>query len=1067
MIRFHDLLLPLALAVICATASMANPIDEGTARQNALQFIHNNKMKRVGGTIPMSMSFTIDRSTTANVSRPMIYAFNIGDGDGYIIVSGDDAAEPILGYAEEGSVNYTDIPVNMRTWLEGYADQIAWAQTNSYNKPASMLSNPESRKDVPNLVAAKWQQSYPYNLYCVFKNNECLTGCIATSMAEIMFYWGVQGRNGETFRHGCKALPSYRTETRKFSINAIDSVDTFNWDAMTASKPQTFESITAVAKLMRYCGQAVKMDYDTYANGGSGAYPSNVARALINYFGYDSNARYILQSNYSWEEWDETIYQEIASGRPIIINGENSSGTNGHAFICTGYHAGTGLYYINWGWGGTYDGWYALNALKTSSKTDFRFKNSAVIGIQPPTDDDSHFDEPTLAYLYLHSSRTLPRSSRTTDSDTEIELESMFTYLNPSDESWEYGVGVFNTAGDLIKVIDAKESTTDVNRKVQYSLISGKHKTFRFLFGGELPYGTYNLSPVYREDHSSPWEEMRNNYVHYIKADVEREMITLTPSVDIHVDALTCENDADGTYNNTITLTNTGNEETMGVYTLTVSGTDVAQFEPHIAPGNTESITLDYKGAITDGDIQQLSIDPYGFTHFYTNVPENDYDEVSYDMYVENSPDETGKLLGNTCQARLYLCNKGCLPYRHTVTASINEYGIDEPAQSMSHEVELLPHESLTLSFDFDNLSESSSYNITLSFPHQDISGNKLTDDNLYESDALTLTHGVLIGTSDGVFFHDDGLRAALSIPDDALYVDARHSINTESLIAGGNPNTLYLLPSGATCPESLQGRNVLIGDHAAHISLDHQYEFYSPIDFTADTISYTRIFSTGHSNKNRGGWSTIALPFSVESGDVTVNGDATTWFKSSEDAGRKFWLYEYTSDDSQAITFSYTLSIEAYKPYIIAVPDNAWGSYYDLRHKPIVFTGYNASILAGDQKAIADHDGNYCFVGQTRHTMRSHIFALNEQGVSFDYLTDYSGIAAFNAYFVNYEDNSTYPVTFSFDTRDATPVKSVLNDVDNQQVQTSVYTIDGVRTDNHSTAPGIYIINGKKYIRK
>ena len=1067
MIRFQDLLLPLALAVICATTSMANPIDEETARQNALQFIHQDKMKRVSGTTPMSMSFTIDRSTTASVSRPMIYAFNIGDGDGFIFVSGDDAAEPILGYAEEGSVDYSDLPCNMRGWLEGYADQIAWAQTNSYEKPAAKVSTQENRKDVANLVAAKWQQNYPYNVYCIFKGYECLTGCIATSMAEIMFYWGVQGRNGETFRHGCKPLPAYRTETRRFYINAIDSIDTFNWDVMTAAKPQTYESILAVSKLMRYCGQAVKMDYDTYANGGSGAYPSSVARALINYFGYDSNTRYILQSNYSWEEWDETIYQEIASGRPIILNGENSTGTNGHAFICTGYHANTGLYYINWGWNGSYDGWYALNALKTNSRTDFRFKNSAVIGIQPPTGEETHFDKPSLAYLYLHSSRTLPRTSRAEDSNTEVELESVFTYLNPFDESWEYGVGVFNTSGDLIRVIDAKETTTDVNRRIQYSVINGKHKTFRFLFGGELPYGTYHLSPVYREDRSSSWKEMRNNYVNYIKADVEKEMITLTPSVDIHVDALTSEANGDGTFNNTITLTNIGNEETMGEYVLKVSETEVAKFTPQISPGLTESITLDYLGEIKASDVQELSIDPYGYSHFYTNVPENDYDEVSYDMYVANSADNSGNLLGNTCQARLYLCNKGSQPYRHTITAIISEFGSDEPALTMSQDVELLPHESQTLSFDFSGLSEGSSYDITMSFPHQNFDGNTVTEGKMYNSDAFTLTHGVLVGTPDGVIFHNDGLLASLAIPDNALYVDARHSNDLESLVAGGNPNTLYLLPQGATRPASLQGCNVLIGDHAEHITLDHQYEFYSPIDFTADTINYSRIFTSGHSNKNRGGWNTIALPFSVESSDVTVNGEATSWFKSSEDSGRKFWLYEYTSDNSQTITFSYTLGIEAYKPYIIAVPDNAWGAYYDLRHKPIVFTGYNAHILAGDQKAIADYDNNYCFVGQTRNTMRSHIYALNEQGSSFDYLTDYSGIAAFNAYFVNYEDNSSYPVTFSFDTRDATPVKSVYVDGENQNAQTSIYTIDGVRVDKPSSTPGIYIINGKKYIKK
>lgn len=1064
MIRFHDMLLPLALAVTCATTMLANPIDEETARQNALQFIHNSKMRYVRGNIPMSMSFTIDRNTTSNGIQPMLYAFNVGDGDGYVIVSGDDEAESILGYANEGSLKFDDLPENLLAWLEGYADQIAWAQTNRYEKPQALLSSTDDRRDIPNLVAAKWNQNTPYNNYCIFNNCRCVTGCIATAMAEIMFYWGVQGCNGETFRHGCKSLASYRTTSRRFYVSSLDSIDCFNWDAMTATKPTTAESIDAVATLMRYCGQSVKMDYDTYANGGSGAYTSSVARAFTNYFGYDINAQYIRKDNYSSEEWDNTIYNELASGRPVIMDGENYSGYSGHAFICTGYQMSTGKYYMNWGWSGTYDGWYSLSALRIGSIYDYRYDNGAVIGIQPPTEDDIHFDEPSLAYLYLHSPRVMTRTSRTEDCDTEVEFESVFSYLNPNDKTWQYGVGIFNTSDELVKVVDAQGTISDVQHTSRYSVVNGKHKMFRFFLGSELPFGTYELSPVYREDNTSPWKEMHNNYAYYVKAEVENDMITLTPSTDVNVEALNSEIDDNGLYNNTITITNTGCEETHGVFTLNVSGTDVAFFEPHVAPGATECITLDYKGEIKDTDTQQLSIDDYGITHFYTNVPESDYDEVSYEIFVENSADNAGKILDNVCQARLYLRNKGCQTYHHTATASIRVNGSEEPAITMSQEVELQPHETQTLSFDFDGLDYGSSYDIVLSFPHQDLEGNKVTESNLGEN--ITPTYGVFVATSNGVTFYENGQSEAFVIPDDALYVDARYCDNLEVLYAGGNPNTLFFLPEGATVPSSILNCNVVVGDNAEHITLEHAYDFYSPIDFTAATISYSRLFTTGHSNKNRGGWSTIALPFSVESDNVTVDGQETTWFKSREDSGRKFWLYEYTAEDSESITFSYTNGIEAYRPYILAVPDNAWGSYYDLRNKTFVFSGTNALIKGGNYKAIADH-GDYGFIGQTRQSTCSHIYALDESGANFDYMTDNYQVAAFNAYFINFEDNNSNPVTFSFDTRDATPVKDIISDDSSQDVNTPIYNIEGMRMDNADHVPGIYIINGKKIIKK
>ena len=1047
---------------------MANPIDAETARENALQFINNVKMKHTRGNTTLSMSFTVDRPVSATVNQPMVYAFNIGEGDGYILVSGDDAAESVLGYAEGGAINWNDMPENLRFKLEGYADEIAWAQENGYSKPANKLSSAESRKTIPNMVAAKWNQNYPYNYYCYFSGNECQAGCIATSMAEIMFYWAVQGRNGEKYEHGCKSLPSYRTSYRKFTLDSLRAVERFEWESMTTATPTAETSIKAVAKLIRYCGQSVKMDYDTYANGGSGAYTASVPKALVNYFGYDEGISYIQQgTKYSTEEWDEIIYEEIAAGRPVIMDGSNKSGTAAHAFICTGYHASTGLYYINWGWSGNYDGWYALNALRASSRYDYRYNNCAIIGIQPAVTEDMHYDKPTLSYLYLNSPRVLNRTSRSEDCETGVEMEGVFTYLNPNDQSWEYGIGIYDETGNLMKVINTDGDMADVSYKAIYSVVYGKHKLFKFHFGGELAYGTYELTPVYREDEASEWKDMYNHFTNYVKAEVESDKITLTPSKDIRVDELTSIANEEGGFTNTITITNLGCENTQGVYTLNQEGCDVALFEPEIAPGSTETITLDYTDEILDTDVLSLTIDHYGYTSFYSNMAESDYDEVNNQIYVENATDLSGQIYGSSCHARLYLSNKGTQPYRHTVTACVTKYGEEEPAITMSQDVDLASHEAQTLAFDFDDLDYGTIYDISLSFPHQSLDGNKQTESRLFgEEEGLTLTKGVIVATADGLTYHNTEMRSALTIPDDALYVDARHTDHLESLYAGGNTNTLYLLPTGATIPEALEKCNVVVGDYADHITLDHEHDFYSPIDFTAGTITYSRIFTAGHNGKNAGGWSTLVLPFAVESSNVTVGGKSTTWFKSGNDSGRKFWLYDFTSEGNKAITFSYTLGIEAYRPYLIAVPDNSWGSAYDLRDKTFVFKGYDAQILGGNPKAVSDNDGDYCFIGQTLQGTHSYIYTIDEAGSGFDFTSDETPVKAFSAYFVNFEDNGSNPVSVSFDSRSATPVHSILYD-NIQEENPSVYSIDGIRLDGHAAQPkGIYIINGKKIIK-
>ena len=329
-----------------------------------------------------------------------------------------------------------------------------------------------------------------------------------------------------------------------------------------------------------------------------------------------------------------------------------------------------------------------------------------------------------------------------------------------------------------------------------------------------------------------------------------------------------------------------------------------------------------------------------------------------------------------------------------------------------------------------------------------------------------TPSRGIVVVTPDGQECRRDNFISSLTPSADALYVDARYSNKYDKLRAGNNPNTLYLLPAGATIPSALSNCNVVVGDHADEITLEHGYSFCSPIDFTADEISYTRTFETGHNGRTKDGWNTIALPFAVESEDVTIDGQNTPWFKSGDDTGRKFWLYDFASDDDETVTFGYTLQMEAYKPYIIAVPDNTWGSAFDLRGKAITFTGHNVQIRGGEQKAVTDNGRKYDFIGRPCGAKRSFIYALNEAGNNFAFENTGIEIAPFTAYFVGYYDNDdANSVSFRFDDRLATPVKSVT--IDNELVP-ATYTIDGIRLKDGAAQPsGIYIVGGKKMIVK
>lgn len=1013
--HFLTLLLPFLMAWSMATIVWANPVDEAAARQNARQFICQSAMHRAKGNMPFHTAFTINR-TVKGAASPMVYAFNIGENGGFVIASGDDAAEPILGYGE-GHLDINDIPCNMRAFLESYADEIAWAQEQGLGKPLNKAARAMAKVDIANMVTCKWSQNAPYYNKCpTYNSKRCLTGCVATAMAQVMYYWGKTGRNGETFQHGCTALDAYTTETHSISLPALDTLDTFDWNNLVdiyTGSPTTAQK-DAVAQLMLYCGQSMEMDYDP---NGSGA-PTDIIPEVLNAnFGYDKSAHYIKRSHNTFSEWEDIIYAELAEGRPVIIDGTDSKGKNGHAFICTGYEASTNKFYINWGWAGTANGFYLLTSLIDSkNKGNYTYRSGAVIGIQPPTDEPviHNYDMPEIEYLYLHSSRTLDRTARANDSETLVEMESIIFGNDDEDATWDHGIGIIDADGQVVDVKDLREDEDIYARFINYN----------FNLGGELPYGTYKLTPVCRKHGEEEWQQMYNSNSYFVKAEVEETKITLTPSVDIRVTKV-ASSGSKKPYTNKVTIANDGCLETFGLYHFKANTNDIV-FEPRINPGASSTITLSYTTKKVSSMTQALTINDFGFTRFYTNVAESNYGEVDHDIYLDNYIDKNGNLYGDSFKVRLHLTNKANKTYNQTVKAIIKEsYGSGTEVASQSKQVQIPSHGAETLAFDFTGLNYGTRYTVTLQFKHLDHWGEEmLTEEELsigYNSD-ITLSKGIVVVTPDGQECYKDNLVTSLTPPSGALYVDARYSSKYSALRKGGNANTIYLLPEGATIPSALEGCNVVVGAHASKITLEHGHDFCSPINFTADEINYTRTFDTGHDGKTEDGWSTIALPFAVESDNVSVNGESTTWFQSDDDSGRKFWLYDFVSDDGQTVSFDYTLQMEAYKPYLIAVPDNTWGAAYDLRGKAITFTGHNAQIRGDEQKAVTDNGGKYDFIGRPCGATRSYIYALNEAGNQFIFKNSGIEIDPFTAYFVGYYDNGD-AISFSFD--DGFPIPS------------------------------------------
>ena len=330
------------LSMLLVFQMMARPVSRQEAMKAAQRFLYIRGIKssvlKEGGHTPMT-------KTSEDSDGSAYYIFNVGNNDGFVVISGDDRTDAVLGYSTSGEFDEATIPDNMRAWLQGYADQIN--STRSYTR---VLDSVDLHDPIKPLLTTKWGQDEPYNNKCPENNDSlCATGCAATALAQVLNYY--------RYPKDLPAIKGYTTTTNKIIVDSRPEIKDFNWDALKAtySKEDDDENI---ATLMLYCGQSMKMDYRPQS---SSADDYMAAVALCNVFNYAS-AENAWRSQYSAKGWDELIYRELSNKNPVLYCGDSSGGA--HTFVCDGYD-GYGYYHINWGWEGDKDSYFLLSALNS------------------------------------------------------------------------------------------------------------------------------------------------------------------------------------------------------------------------------------------------------------------------------------------------------------------------------------------------------------------------------------------------------------------------------------------------------------------------------------------------------------------------------------------------------------------------------------------------------------------------------------------------------------------------------------------------------------------------------
>ena len=344
-------LLPFVV-LLCVMMSMdvaASGVDAVGAQNKALQFL-NGRQGMVLSAAPRQLTLVHTEKSKADTRLADYYVFNADDGSAFVIVAGDDRAAGVLAYGNH-AIDMNDVPCNMQWMLNHYKKQMDFL--HSHPDVSLRTSTRQNSVVVSPLVSCTWNQRSPFYNQCPTSGTQhCLTGCVATAMAQVMYYWKYPAM--------APAMDAYTSEVNGVTVGALPG-GVFDWDNMLDVYPTnaTAEQKNAVAMLMRYCGQACHMGYGT---SGSGAYSDDELEGMKT-FGYNEAAVLLDRDGYSADEWAAMIEEQLAAGCPILYGGEDADKNAGHAFVVDG--CGGGMYHVNWGWSGSGDGYFVLDAFTT------------------------------------------------------------------------------------------------------------------------------------------------------------------------------------------------------------------------------------------------------------------------------------------------------------------------------------------------------------------------------------------------------------------------------------------------------------------------------------------------------------------------------------------------------------------------------------------------------------------------------------------------------------------------------------------------------------------------------
>lgn len=299
---------------------------------------------------------------------------------GYLVLSADQSLPPVIAYSFNSDFSVkgeifnplreiltTDLGIRMEYLYllpedEKERNRLHWAALLEA-VPGNRLFEqwpPPGSTSTGGWLETNWHQSNPYNMFCPMdnvNNARSVAGCPAVALAMIIHYQ--RNLNGTQFSDQDDYYHSYAG--RQYWID--DDAQDWDFPAFPVLN-QHFDSIEMKfpkhdplsneekAALVFGCGVAARQVYTSQVSGTFG-----VDQAYDAYlrFGYD-DAMLICDSDTSFYP---QMKDDIKEGRPVHLAVLSNTGQGGHNVVADGYNTDE-YYHLNFGWGGSYNGWYLL-----------------------------------------------------------------------------------------------------------------------------------------------------------------------------------------------------------------------------------------------------------------------------------------------------------------------------------------------------------------------------------------------------------------------------------------------------------------------------------------------------------------------------------------------------------------------------------------------------------------------------------------------------------------------------------------------------------------------------------